>query len=440
MITNYRLLLKQAAMIYEKHEAGRKEPFNVFTVLRKASDEVNLHSRFLHALLDHQSPDTGRQNLKDFLRKICVKKFELDGVTVRREYKNIDILISNDATKQHPVVIENKIYAEDGPAQLQTYYDTLKKEKYSDIHLLYLTLDGHDPSKDSVGNLPYQTISYRDDLLPWLKCCQMYACEEPELRESIVQYIHLIRKLTDTDFEEAYRNELKELFLSEFSSLFRADVCQDGAYMNKLKDLLFEGNNFVLAHDLTKNISEDNNPGLAHLNEAVTRRKISLLWKLWCEIESALKNIKAQISSFPDKDADLSNISKEKVAKYVRKKMRHNLLLYYRVSAQVHLGVQLDRGVSYYNIYFGILCDRTKCPTKYSELQNALKALNGRSTGKFPWYKYADEELNFNTSDRKTLNLLSNEKKREKLAKGIADGLKEVWKEIRQAELTGRQA
>ena len=396
MIKNYRLLLKQAALIYEKHEAGRKEPFNVFTVLRKASDEVNLHSRFLHALLDHQSPDTGRQNLKDFLQKIGVEKFELNGATVRREYKNIDILIANNATKQHSVVIENKIYAEDRSAQLRRYHKILQGEGHRDIHLLYLTLDGHDPSEDSIRDLKKKviSISYRDNLLPWLKCCQMYACEDPELRESIAQYIHLIRKLTGTDFEEAY--------------------------MNELQDLLSEGNNLVIAHDL---------------NEAMTRTKISLLWKLWCEIESALKDIKEQIPDFPDKDAGLSNISEEKVAKYVREKRGHNLLLYYRVSAHVHLGVRLDRSNSFYNIYFGVLCDKKKYLTRYNKLQDALKALKDRLSSEFPWYKYADEDLNFNTSDRKTLDLLVNADKRKKFAEGIADGLKEVWEQMKQSNL-----
>ena len=394
MIDNYRSLLKQARLIYEKHEAGRKEPFNVFTVLRKASDEVNLHSRFLHALLDHQSLDTGRQNLKNFLQKIGVE-FELDGVTVRREYKNIDILIANNATKQHLVVIENKIYAEDQPAQLRRYYCTLKKQGYSDIHLLYLTLDGRDPSKNSVGDLPYQTISYRDDLLPWLKCCQMYAYDEPELRESIAQYIHLIRKLTGTDFEEAY--------------------------MNELQDLLSEGNNLVIAHDL---------------NEALTRAKISLLWKLWCEIESALKNIKEQIPDFPDKDEDLSDISEERVKKYVRGLRDNNThRLYYRVNsdsilkkAQVHLVVQFDKSTD--NIYFGVLCDRTKYEKEHDTLKNALNGSPSPSRW-FPWSQYADD-LKFNTPDEKTLKLLSDDEERKKFANEIADGLKEIWEQMKE--------
>lgn len=395
MIDNYRSLLKQARLIYEKYEVGRKEPFNIFTVLRKASDEVNLHSRFLHALLDHQSPDTGRQNLKNFLQKIGVEKFELDGVTVRREYKNIDILIANNATKQHPVVIENKIYAEDQPAQLRRYYCTLKKQGYSDIHLLYLTLDGRDPSKDSVGDLPYQTISYRDDLLPWLKCCQMYAYDEPELRESIAQYIHLIRKLTGTDFEEAY--------------------------MNKLKDLVSKDNNLILAHDL---------------NEALIRAKISLLQELWCDIDSALKNLKQVIPDFPNKDVNASNISEKTIKKYIKKK-EGSLLLYYGDSTEVHLGVQLDRSNSCYNIYFGVFCDKTAMPNRYKKLKKALHdALNGRYDKEWPWWRYADEDLCFDPPNRKTLKLLSDEEERKKFANEIVDGLKEIWDQMKEAGLT----
>ena len=432
MIHNYCLLLKQAARIYKMHEAGRKEPFNIFTVLRKASDEVNLHSRFLHALLDHQAPDKRHLNLEHFLRKIEVE-FKLDNARVRREYKNIDILISNDATNpKQAVVIENKIYAKDQSAQLQRYHDILTEEGYRDrdIHLLYLTPDGRDPSKCSVGDLSYRTISYRDDLLPWLKCCQMHAYDEPELSESIKQYIHLILKLTGTDFDKAYRNELKDL-LSEFASLFPADVCQDED-RDKLKDLLSEDNNFVLAHDLTKNISEDNNPGFAHLNEAVTRTKISLLRKLWCQIECTLKQ---QIPDFPDKDEELSNISEKRIEKYVIKK-RRQILLYYQVekiSPQVHLGVELDRSASNYNIYFGVRCDKDKDLDTYNKLQNTL---NGRLDSLFPSWQYADEDLNFNELNRKTLKLLSKKEERKKFAKEIADGLKEIWEQMKEADLT----
>lgn len=85
---NYQLLLAKAAQLYEKHGIGRPEPFNVFSVLYKETDEVNLHSRFLHALFDYKKPGTEtRENLKDFLLHVDVQGFELWGVEVKREWK-----------------------------------------------------------------------------------------------------------------------------------------------------------------------------------------------------------------------------------------------------------------------------------------------------------------------------------------------------------------
>lgn len=390
MIDNYRSLLKDAALIYEKHGIGHKEPFNIFTVLRKASDEVNLHSRFLAALLDHQFSDTGRQNLKGFLQRVGIEEFEQDDAKIRREYRDIDILISNNIsnnTTKQAVVIENKIYAEDQPAQLRRYHDRLEREGYRDrdIHLLYLTLDGRKPSEDSAGGLLYQTISYRDDLLPWLKCCQMYACDEPELRESIAQYIHLIRKLISTDFEEAY--------------------------MNELQDLLSQDNNFVLAHDL---------------NEALTRAKISLLQELWCDIDSALKNLKQVISDFPDKDKKASNISEENIKRYITGGSPNDQSLFYRIDRVTMLGVQLDR--SYKNIFFGVFCKKTEAPDRHNQLRTALNPWHDKD---WPSWRDGDEDLCFNPPNRKTLKLLSDEDKRKKFADGIADGLKEVWYQMK---------
>lgn len=108
-------LLKEAEVLYERHQAGRRDPFNVFTALRSPSDEVNLHSRFLHALLDHRKPgnEQRRANLADFTKEFWPHKpgFVPDGAKVERERHNIDILITNDS--RQALAIENKIYADD---------------------------------------------------------------------------------------------------------------------------------------------------------------------------------------------------------------------------------------------------------------------------------------------------------------------------------------
>ena len=65
-------LLGAAARLYERHRSNRPRLFNIFAVLRSASDEVNLHSRFLHALLDVVDPLSGkRENLEEFVREVA---------------------------------------------------------------------------------------------------------------------------------------------------------------------------------------------------------------------------------------------------------------------------------------------------------------------------------------------------------------------------------
>lgn len=46
-----RRLLARVAGLYERYGAKERKDFNIFSVLRAESDEVNLHSRFLAALL-----------------------------------------------------------------------------------------------------------------------------------------------------------------------------------------------------------------------------------------------------------------------------------------------------------------------------------------------------------------------------------------------------
>ncbi len=218
------------------------------------------------------------------MQSVAEKDFTQSGATVERESDHIDILITN--TVGQAVVTEHKICAGDQPEQLQRYHKTLKNQGYSDIHLLYLTLHGHDPSEDSVGNLDYKLMSYKDDLHPWLERCQQRAYAEPELRESVAQYRQIVRKLTGTDYTGVYREALKNLCL--------------------------EDNNLVLVHDL---------------QEAMIGARISLLKRLWDEIEKALKD---EIPDLPAKDEKLSDISEERIKRFVtRQKKYYGHGLYY---------------------------------------------------------------------------------------------------------------
>ena len=223
--TAARLLLKDARVLYEKYEAGRPKPFNIFSVLALERKEVELHSRVLATLLDHKEKeidgtDAKRKNLADFLRSIGIKDFkqdQQDNIRVEREKAHIDIRVTNDDSQQ-AVIIENKVDAEDSPKQLETYWEQTTKEGYRDVWLVYLTLDGREPSPESLGKAKIdddrlKCISYKDHVAKWLPRCQQRAYANPELRESIAQYLQTVRNITGANYSEEYMNKLSEYLL-----------------------------------------------------------------------------------------------------------------------------------------------------------------------------------------------------------------------------------
>ena len=110
-------LIERAQELHKKHRVAEHEDgFNVFPVLLNVTDEVNLHSRFIEALLEH-NPRTTAGNLDDFLRQVLgISDFDSARATIRREHLDIDILISNVVSRQ-AVVIENEVFAEDQKKQ-----------------------------------------------------------------------------------------------------------------------------------------------------------------------------------------------------------------------------------------------------------------------------------------------------------------------------------
>ena len=371
---NYQLLLAKAAQLYERHGVERPVPFNVFSSLQNKNGYLNetLHSRFLYALLDYKkSENETRENLKDFLQHVDIENFELCGIKVEPECDDIDILIINAAKKA--VVIENKSNPERGDEdkQLCRYYSTLKDQGYSDIHLLYLTPDGHDPSDNSVGNLDrklIKLISY-EKLIPWLERCQKRAYDEPELRESVAQYLQLVRRLTRTDYR--------------------------GKYMDALKELCLQDKNLDL---------------IRHLHDAGNEAVSELRCKLWNEINSELELLESEI---PELRQLLRPVPKDK----------SDVRRYYQLSEASSLEIGEEEGC----IWFGVDCSKEKDRNPYVMLERGLKHLRGeKNEWDYPWWRYADQNLNLCDPTPENLKLLLSIKKRKEFVKKIVQDVKEV--------------
>lgn len=210
----------------KKERQKRGEYFNIFSVLRLETKEVRLHSAFLAELLNPEgSHGLGKQFLELFLNMVVRKSkeepfdFETEKAKVHVEYYigvisedkksggRIDILIEDDKDKGNAIIIENKINAGDQEYQLLRY-NNFAKNKKSNYKLLYLTKDGGEASEYSTGkeNFEYQCISYRNNILPWLECCEQAAVRHPLIRETIHQYIINIKEILNIMEDSALNN------------------------------------------------------------------------------------------------------------------------------------------------------------------------------------------------------------------------------------------
>jgi hypothetical protein len=203
------LILRQIEQQLRASELTAKltgENFNVFNILSLSTDEVRSHSAFIAELLN-PSGSHGQDSLylDLFLRhvKIEAHDFDSDGahVTVEHHIGSVDIekatggridILLMDSHK-HLIMIENKIYAEDQDKQLLRYHNFNK-----DSVLFYLTLSGDDPSSFSMGGQHFEVrkLSYKMDILEWLSECHKHSVSLPNVRETIFQYMCLIRRLT----------------------------------------------------------------------------------------------------------------------------------------------------------------------------------------------------------------------------------------------------
>ena len=211
MVENFRALFEDVYKVYsnaKQHEEEMKErgeKYSVFSALSVERSEL-IHSAFIKDLLDpkgmHGMKDTFLKSFlnhvglgEDFLESTSVisKKEMYIGEKTEKSGGRVDIVL--DDHKGSGVIIENKVDAGDQENQLLRYDNYAKKYFKKDYRLLYLTLDGHEPSASSIDNKELDKlhlISYRKEILEWLKDCVKQAYNKPLIRETINQYIQLL--------------------------------------------------------------------------------------------------------------------------------------------------------------------------------------------------------------------------------------------------------
>lgn len=205
------LLLQTDTILNHQKEVERLkgESFNLFNILNVESKEDNTHTAFIAELLDPEGSHLLENVfLKHFLELSIFKdlEFDINSASVQTQFYigrindeyltggTIDLILIDK--NGNTISIENKIYADDQENQLVRYYN-YNTEKNT---LIYLNLFGSKPKLKSVKHLildkNYSIISYKNEILKWLEICFKEASSYPILRESIKQYIKLVKKLT----------------------------------------------------------------------------------------------------------------------------------------------------------------------------------------------------------------------------------------------------
>lgn len=108
----------------------------------------------------------------------------------------------------YALIIENKIYAADQWHQL-TRYNNYAKDRFQDYRIVYLTLDGHQPSEESADEMSRNNcvcLSYHDHILFWLDRC--IANSNARVGETVKQYRDIVKLLTN---QTNQMEELQEL-------------------------------------------------------------------------------------------------------------------------------------------------------------------------------------------------------------------------------------
>lgn len=141
--------------------------FNIFDAIGATHKEL-WHSDFLAFLLDPgQNHGLGDEFTKRLLRCAVPELSEIDSleeVSVRREYRYVDILIQ-DEQRQVSIIIENKIWSPEASGQLGWYWETITGEHPGPnwrTFGVFLTPRGYKPTDARYNALSYSVV--RDTL------------------------------------------------------------------------------------------------------------------------------------------------------------------------------------------------------------------------------------------------------------------------------------
>lgn len=249
-LEHYRLVAKtieDARVSAEVHSKLRHERFNVFTTLLKEHDEVRLHTRFIHCLLDPKgNHDCGSRFLELFFETLAdhpgldhadqkkllparpPNQWVVQREASRSPYGQIDVLL--EQANCFGIAVENKIYANEQHEQLESYWKYLTEKFGENAILLYLTIHGKKSEANKI-NFSYVRISYVEHILAWLDKCLWETTRITAINQVLLQYREVVRQITGKTASANTMNDIIK-FISK-----NPDILRYRAQMNQAIDV-----------------------------------------------------------------------------------------------------------------------------------------------------------------------------------------------------------
>jgi hypothetical protein len=194
--------------------------FNIFEAIGMVRQEIK-HSNFIHFLLNPSE----KHQLRDlFLKKLLTSVFldaedvpldpleiaisNFNDAEVRREWKNIDLLIYSPSNRL-VCTIENKVDSSEGFNQLKKYEEVIERE-FSDCQkvFIFLTKEGDSASKAGWLSLSYSTLADVTEVI----CDERKSSIHADIYVSMRHYIDLLRRhiVSQSDIAELCRKIYKQ--------------------------------------------------------------------------------------------------------------------------------------------------------------------------------------------------------------------------------------
>lgn len=220
--------------IVKKWQVKLPYHINLVDILFRWANE-DKHSLILAELLK-QNHGGNYEILASFLNQFINSESSFNLTPVRPVVSNqsdrIDVLITD---KNYALIIENKIHgAVDQHSQLSRYIHSVAVKGYNpkNIFVIYLTRDGNKEASDYSWHSKedknikkqyadgYFPLSYRYDILPWMKDAVLPDCRLKDvfMRSAIEQYIdHLEGMFTLRKGNEKMDTEIKDYIKDKLS-------------------------------------------------------------------------------------------------------------------------------------------------------------------------------------------------------------------------------